>query len=1280
MSYLSRFFSARNLKFLILLACAFVIAAAIWYLGPFSGFGNVHPLESIGARCLCIAAAWLWLARLWWRIPYFLPLALTLSVLVWVAGPWLLAGKSYPLASGTRRLIIIAVIWLVVLIYALWLLIVTLIHNPALLNRLKGLSQPVEKTAEKHLEITRQIRHAVALTGRVRTHWKRWWTMLLPGKLADTVPWYVLLGAQGSGKTSLIVTSGQDFPLPEQLSRMAQENSPTAHCECWFGNDALFLDTAGKYVSDDDPAAAEEWQHLLKTLHKYRARDGINGAIVAIPAADFLQRGKEARLRLATQLRARLDELRQQLGVHFPVYVVVTKVDQLIGFEPWFRSMTHQTRDQVWGVTFPWGEMIHTSTGGLQQTITRELKALQLRLASTIHPRQQEEYSLNDRKAMYTFPLDFQLLCNEVGDFLQQAFFSSRYDETQFCASFRGIYFTSSCQQADTQLHNHKTVVSRWRNFFSSDKQEIPAFSAEHNAQEDLQPQAWGRHYFLKHFFAEVIVKDAGLAMHNFREEARFRLQRLFSHAALLVLALILFSGLMTSYGNNSRYLDTVIAKIRPLEAAVARLKQLPDNNVLAGLLSMSQKLPDHSSLNLLEPTLDYRYGLYTGKAVATHAHSLYRFMLLRFFLPSLQNQATASLTAALQAKDDADLYNALKIYLGLFNQGNAPRDWLIGAVTQQWEVLDKLAPYGDDSVFQQHLAQLLAQDDWMQYSQKADPVLIAQARASLGQHTLNARLYQRIKTEGLALAPEPMTLDKMTGDTETQIFTVNDETLARDGIPGFFTRAGYQLLIKKKFLYLITRLQREDEWVMGSRKETLVDPLTTREGVLRLYLREYSSWWNRFLDSIQLMPLDTAAAGSNSPLAGDIYLLRILASSNSPLVNLANTAVEQTTLIQNDKALPELLDLGNNRVTNNRLVNQAKKLDDAADYQIKKMTRSEVDEKFRGLREFVTGQGSPLSLEGGMGGLPGSQLNKLSSTLSELYTLFVVTSSSINNGDTPMMPDTSKRIGIQAQTWPNPFRAIIEPFLNGASEKVEAQVLTSNSKNVDSNLGEVCRNTLASRYPFQNSVQEVNLHDFEQFFARDGLVDSWFKQNLADKVDTSQPVWRYKGTTEEGNLAFFQHVAQIRNAFFTSENGKKMQLSPTLSIVYMDPAIVQLNMNIAGSQSHYIHGPVMPWLFNWPGNNGATNININALPALTGSASPVAINSPWALFRWMDSAAQKKTVDDTNTLLTFYIDKRRLDITLGGMVSDNRSLSALLQDFQCPQGNDNGQGSSDEL
>lgn len=1266
MFYLSRLLSRQSLKFVLLMACMLVMAAGIWYLGPFSGFGTTRPLASVSARLLCIAALWLWMARLYWRIPLFIPLALTASVIVWIMGPWLLAGKSYPLARPSVRLAIVVIIWLVALLYAGWLFVLAVVANPALLNRFLLRTQR-DETRQEHQAIARKIRHAVGMTNKVRTQWRRWWATLLPGVLPETVPWYVMLGSEGAGKTSLIVTSGQDFPLPEQLSRVGRENAPTQDCECWFGNDALFVDTAGKYLSEDENARPE-WLSLLNALRKYRIRDGINGAIVAISAEEIMQGDGKGILSLATRIRARLDELRQTLGIHFPVYVVITRLDRLRGFEPWFRSMTNEAREQVWGVTFPWGEMVHTGTSALHDRIVAELDALQLRLASAIHPRQQEEYALADRKLMYAFPLDFQLLCTGISEFLQQAFFSSRYDETQFCASFRGVYFSSACQTADAQLVNHSSVVSRWRNYFSPRAAGASACSTERiELAEVPHPRlVWGKHFFLRQLFADVIVKDAGLVSRNFREEARFRLRRLLGHCALIVMAVVLINGFVTSYTNNSRYLDVVSGSTRFLEMQVATLKTLPSDTLLPKLLAMARQLADFGDLDRHNPPLDYRYGLYTGRVVNTHAGRVYRFTLRTFLLPAVQGQASSALSSALQSQDPDRIYEALKVYLGVYGQGRASTEWLLQAVTQQWDDADKLTAWGDSTVFISHLQSLFAHPDWLSQGMKFDEVRVREARALLGQHSLNTRLYQRIKADPLSQSLEAMTLNRLTGDASEQILTVADETLARDGIPGFFTKAGYQTLVKKKFLYRITQLQREDEWVMGTRAGATENVLATRDGVLTLYLREYAAYWSRFLDSIQLMGLASDSVNRMSPLAPEIYVLRILASSGSPLEPLAREVVEQTTLAAEDKSLPELLQPA--MVSNNRLMNQTKKWNDAADYTVVKLTRREVDDHFRPLREFVHGQASRPMVAGASGAAAGSQLNQMTAMLSELYTLFVVTNNSISNGDAPMMPDTEMRMSILVQTWPNPFQSIIRPFLTSAAEKVRNQALVSNSKNIDDNLGQVCRDTLENRYPFVQGTTEVNLDDFERFFARDGLVDSWFKQNLASKVDMSQAVWRYKGTPEEGNLAFFRQVAQIRSAFFRQESGNKLGITPGLSVTNMDPAIVQLNMAMGGSPFRYLHGPVIPWVFHWPASEGASTVNIDVKPAAKQGQSSLSFSGPWAFFHWMDTAAQQNISDDGNLLLTFEIDKRRVDISLSGMVIENQSLSGLLHHFRCPQ------------
>lgn len=56
MSYLNRLFSGWAMKRILLVGCFILLAAAIWFLGPFLGFAR-RGLESYEARIICILLA-----------------------------------------------------------------------------------------------------------------------------------------------------------------------------------------------------------------------------------------------------------------------------------------------------------------------------------------------------------------------------------------------------------------------------------------------------------------------------------------------------------------------------------------------------------------------------------------------------------------------------------------------------------------------------------------------------------------------------------------------------------------------------------------------------------------------------------------------------------------------------------------------------------------------------------------------------------------------------------------------------------------------------------------------------------------------------------------------------------------------------------------------------------------------------------------------------------------------------------------------------------------------
>ena len=60
----------------------------------------------------------------------------------------------------------------------------------------------------------------------------------------------------------------------------------------------------------------------------------------------------EQRQANAATIRKRVEELQQELGIKFPVYLMFTKCDLVAGFSEFFANLSQAEREQVWGTTF----------------------------------------------------------------------------------------------------------------------------------------------------------------------------------------------------------------------------------------------------------------------------------------------------------------------------------------------------------------------------------------------------------------------------------------------------------------------------------------------------------------------------------------------------------------------------------------------------------------------------------------------------------------------------------------------------------------------------------------------------------------------------------------------------------------------------------------------------------------------------------------------------------------------------------------------------------------
>lgn len=1277
MSYFNRFFSIRFTKMLMIIALFGLLIVAIWLLGPFTGFGEARPLASVEARVILTLLAILCLSVFWFNLPAFIMIVATVCVMIWVAGPFLFLGDRYPLADVLARIIVISCILFMATLYGIWKLLLALRNNPKLRDRIFNKKEVSQDDLSDVMLVIREAAKYIKKISKASNFFQRFFR---PHKMFYKLPWYMVIGTQSAGKTSLILSSGQDFPRPEQLNCIGKETPPTKNCDCWFANDALFIDTAGKYISQPQENTSE-WGGILKAIKKYRPVKSLNGIIVTLSAADIMGRSKAEIFDLSAKIRARIDEARNVLGVHFPVYVLLTKMDQLSGFSEYFRMLTEQEREQVWGVSFPYGKQISTSVPELRELISEELALLENRLEKNMTVRQLEEYENADRKKMYAFPQDFRMLTLSVTDLLQNIFFASRYDETQRYSSLRGVYFTSSHQPGDFSLVNDNTVVQKWKNFVS-DSQNGNQF---HTTTVDetnvflVGDVSYGRQYFLNKLFADIIIKDADLVRHNIKVETKYRFQNLVGHLLILIVALFLLSGLYESYHNNDAYMKSFDEKVVRLEKEVNTYQKKADNSMLPVLFNLAQYLPEYKGLNVSNPPLNYRYGLYIGQEMNKESDHLYHYFLKRLLFPMIENHAHQALEKAVYNKNSADIYEKLKVYLMLSGQGEFDRDFIVAQITKEWDNDGKIRPYEERSLFVAHLKELFMQPEWRRFGQSADPDLVAQARALLGQNPVDSRLYERVKLMLLPDAPEPLTLNKMTEEQAGQVFKVIDTDLEGNGINGLFTYEGYHQVFKKKLGGLLEKLYKEDSWIMGSEAKGEESATTflqehrrpgfsdeRKDALTKMYLQEYTSVWERFLKKIRINSEGLESEKNTPGLSFDIYMMRTLVSSNSPLIKLAQAAVAETTLSeQKESLLPEKFPSG----TSSPLVEAASKLNLALAAHEKKMLREGVDNHFSSLREFVRGNGMPVEQAANEAVSAGTQLNKVMNVLNEQHTFLVISESAIKNGELPLISEAAQKLNAESAIWPDPFRHIVAPLLEGALSRVNAQIFSSANKAISSTLGDICRNTLEGRYPFAASAEEVSIRDFEKFFSADGLVESYFKENLADKVDIRKRPWRYLNDSENVNstpLALFEEAAAIRKAFFQDE-GKKLSLNLAVSVPYMDPKITQLNLKVDGKRIGYSHGPVVQTAVKWPGSLVGTGVNMSVRPATNTAKNGVTATGPWGLLRWIESADSINVSVSGDPIFTFNQDNRKVDLAISGLMSNDELIVNLLTDFRCP-------------
>jgi type VI secretion system protein ImpL len=1057
-------------------------------------------------------------------------------------------------------------------------------------------------------------------------------------------PWYAIIGPPGAGKTTALLNSGLKFPLAAEMGQGAVAGvGGTRLCDWWFTENAVLIDTAGRYTTQDSNAAVDRagWDSFLDLLRRTRPRQPLNGVIVAIALSDIADAPPAERAAHAAAIRRRIKELETRLGIRIPVYALFTKSDLISGFSEFFDDLDRERRNQVWGVTFP---LVKADAGPVGQ-FPEELQLLVDSLNDRLFDRLQAEQSPERRVLIAGFPTQIATLAQPLQSFLTEAFGGSRLDPAPL---LRGVYFTSGTQEG-TPIDRLTGVMAR-------------AFGLDQRRAAALRPQQ-GRSYFLGRLVSRVILGEAMLVSEPPAARARRVALRAASYAAVGLLTLGAAGWLVAGHSSGQREIADMSSAFAAYEAIAKDTTFDPVNDS-----DLPRLLPLLDAARNLGQAAGSRGGILAGfdlsqgAKLRAGADAVYRHALGYALLPRLVWRLEAQMRGYFTRPDF--LYEATRVYLMLGGQG--PLD---AALVKEWMTYDWQTQYSGAAnlavvaELQQHLDALLAQP---LPAVPLDDALVAQARTTFSRVSLASRAYSRIKPSAAAQSLPPWKPSDVLGPAGVRVFTRASGKKLSDGVPGFFTVDGFHKVLLPA-LPAATREVASESWVMGQKVPVSLDNTQQTElanSVVKLYLDDYAKAWDGLLQDIEIVPLRSLPQA-----AQDLY---VLASPQSPLKDLLTAIARQVTLSEPPK--PSAAEAA--------VEAAAKKAAAAAAPSATRGTAAlssilggqsgaapvqppghEIDERYKQLRDLVAAAG----------GAPIDQVLKLLNDLQQQ--LAKMNAAGAGASVAPVGPDPSLALRAESQRQPQPLgrwlAAMSESSTALRGGGARQQVIAA--YNGSGGPAALCPLAVNGRFPFvPGSSLETPLDDFAKLFAPGGLIDGFFNTQLRPYVDTTGKVWKPQSVdgvaapVSQADIAQFQRAAVIRDLFF-APGSTTIAVRFDIMPVDLDAGASQVSLEFDGTSVTYAHGPARSTQITWPGPNHMTNVRLVFDPPPPGGTGVLAQTGPWAMFRLFGQGTLQQAGSPERYTLSFSLGGRSATFELRAGSVMNPFAPGVLQDFRCP-------------
>jgi intracellular multiplication protein IcmF len=422
-------------------------------------------------------------------------------------------------------------------------------------------------------------------------------------------------------------------------------------------------------------------------------------------------------------------------------------------------------------------------------------------------------------------------------------------------------------------------------------------------------------------------------------------------------------------------------------------------------------------------------------------------------------------------------------------------------------------------------------------------------------------------------------TLAKNNFSQEKQAIVIKGFELPVKELPKYYTKAGFKEEIAA--LPKITAQLQQENWVLARQ-----DLNNLPESLQEAYCFEYLTWWQNFMRHTK-------------PLHFQDY----------------QQARQLTQLLHQANSVNKLIEL------------------------IQQQTGPEVSDSASQFNEKVANHFTNLNL------MSASATRGLSQNLNELEK-FLTTLSLINDQGRTVFELTKTRFmggtpSDPLSTLYNRTKQLPEPVAEWAKQLADDSwfIFINESKGYLNRQWQQMvykdyQRSIAAHYPLDPAQNnEVNLAEFDQFFAPHGILNSFVNNHIKPFLDTTGPQWQPKelnGYVLPISNSIINELIRanvISNMFFPDDTGtSKIEFS--LQKINLDPIVANLELSIGNITLRDNQGSDSYTQFNWPQSNAKLT-----LYSIEGNHFVLEETGPWAFFKMLQKVNVLVDSNDSSSL-----------------------------------------------